>query len=109
MLVNSFLGCSSVVYSIEEASMANDQIGTGFVSSVSSTLNMLVEVLFDYDNNDLGNLATYNSTESTKGIVFLNGYLSASGYSFLSPNYFDVNDVLPSQVPLLKQIANALG
>ena len=43
---------------------------------------MLVGVLFDYDNNDLGTLTEYVPTQSTKGVVFLNGYLSASGYTF---------------------------
>ena len=66
---------------------------------------MLIGMLFDYDNNDLGTLSPYDSTQSTKGIVFLNGYLSAAGYTFSSPDHFDVNDVLPSQVPLLEQIA----
>ena len=46
---------------------------------------------------------------STKGVVFINGYLGAAGYSFSSPDHFDVNDVLPSQVPLLEQIASVLG
>ena len=70
---------------------------------------MLIGMLFDYDNNDLGTLSPYDSTQSTKGIVFLNGYLSAAGYTFSSPDHFDVNDVLPSQIPLLEQIAGAMG
>ena len=41
--------------------------------------------------------------------MFLNGYLSAAGYTFSSPDHFDVNDVLPSQVPLLEQIADTMG
>ena len=60
--------------------------------------NMLLGVLFDYDNNDLGTLDPYTGKESTKGLVFLNGYLSATGYAFSSPDHFDVNDVLPSAV-----------
>ena len=69
---------------------------------------MLIGLLFDYDNNDLGTLAPYDATQSTKGIVFLNGYLSASGYTFSSPDHFDVNDVLPSQIPLLEEIAGVM-
>ena len=38
--------------------------------------------------------------------MFLNGYLGASGVRFSSPDHFDVDDVLPSQVPLLEQIAD---
>ena len=109
MSVNSIQSLSGVVYKVEESALANDQVGTGFISAVSSTANMLIGVLFDYNNNDLGTLSPYNSTESTKGVVFLNGYLSAAGYSFSSPDHFDVDDVLPSQVPLLDQIANAMG
>ncbi len=48
-------------------------------------------------------------TDTTKGVVFLNGYLGAAGYAFSSPDHFDVNDVLPSQVPLLDQIADTMG
>ena len=98
-----------VVYNIEESALARRPDGASFISAVSSTSNMLVGVLFDYDNNDLGTLSPYDPTQSTKGLVFLNGYLGATGYAFSSPDHFDVNDVLPSQVPLLEQIAERHG
>jgi hypothetical protein len=41
--------------------------------------------------------------------VFINGYQSSAGYTFSSPDHLDVNDVLPSQVPLLDEIAEVLG
>jgi hypothetical protein len=65
--------------------------------------------LFDYDNNELGTLVQYHPLTTNKGVLFLNGYLSASGYSFSSPDHFDVDDVLPCQVPLLDEIADILG
>ena len=70
---------------------------------------MLIAVLFDYDNNDLGDLASPDPNLTNKGVVFINGYLGATGYSFSSPDHFDVNDVLPSQLPLLDQVANLYG
>ena len=109
MSVNRIRSLSGVVYNIEESAMQSDQTGAGLVSAVSSMSNMLLGVLFDYDNNDLGTLDPYNGKESTKGLAFLNGYLSATGYAFSSPDHFDVNDVLPSQLPLLEQIAAAMG
>jgi hypothetical protein len=109
MSVNSFISVSGVVYNIEESAMQADQTGSGFVSQVSSTSNMLIGVLFDYDNDELGTLSPYDETQSTKGVAFINGYLSASGYSFSSPDHFDVNDILPCQVPLLDEIADILG
>ena len=109
MSVNSFVSVSGVVYNIEESALSTDQTGTGFISAVSSISNMLVGVLFDYDNNDLGTLTAYDPTQSTKGVVFINGYLGASGYTFSSPDHFDVNDVLPSQVPLLDEVADIFG
>lgn len=109
MSVKGFLSVSGVVYSIEESALSNDQTGSSFISSVSSTTNMALGVLFEYDNNDLGTIDTVDSTDTTKGIVFLNGYLGASGYAFSSPDHFDVNDVPPSQVPLLEQIADTMG
>jgi hypothetical protein len=109
MSVNNFVSVSATVYNIEESALANDQTGTSFISSVSSVTNMVLGVLFDYDNNDIGTLDPYDPSESTKGVVFLNGYLSAAGYTFSSPDHFDVNDVLPSQVPLLEQIADTMG
>ena len=109
MSVNSFVSVAGVVYNIEESALANDQTGTEFISAVSSISNMLVGVLFDYDNNDLGTLTAYDPTQSTKGVVFINGYLGASGYTFSSPDHFDVNDVLPSQVPLLDEVADIFG
>ncbi|HLZ07969.1 MAG TPA: hypothetical protein VKT80_05225, partial [Chloroflexota bacterium] len=69
----------------------------------------LVAMLFDYDNNELGTLNSYDSTLSNKGVVFINGYLGASGYAFSSPDHLDVNDVLPSQVPMLDQVAALMG
>jgi hypothetical protein len=109
MSVSSFLSVSGATYAIEESSMQTDQTGTSFVSQVSSTTNMVLGVLFDYDNDDLGTFGTFDDSDTTKGLVFLNGYLSAAGYSFSSPDHFDVNDVLPSQLPLLDQIANTMG
>lgn len=109
MSVNSFISVAGAVYNIEESAMQNDQTGSGFVSQVSSISNMLIGVLFDYDNDGLGTLSPYTEGKSTKGVVFINGYLSASGYSFSSPDHFDVNDILPCQVPLLDEIADILG
>jgi len=109
MSVSSFLSVSGTVYSIEESALQNDQTGTSLVSQVSSMTNMVVGVLFDYDNDDLGTFGTFDDSDTTKGVVFLNGYLSAAGYTFSSPDHFDVNDVLPSQVPLLEQIADTMG
>lgn len=109
MSVNSMVSVSGVVYKIEESAMQNDQTGSGFISQVSSTSNMLLGVLFDYDNDELGTLSPYDVKTSTKGVVFINGYLSASGYSFSSADHFDVNDILPCQVPLLDEIADILG
>jgi hypothetical protein len=109
MSVNSFVSVSGAVYRIEESAMQSDQTGSGFISQVSSTTNMLIGVLFDYDNDDLGTLSPYDEQASTKGVVFINGYQSAAGYTFSSPDHFDVNDILPSQVPLLDEIADILG
>jgi hypothetical protein len=113
MSVNSIVSISGVVYNIEESALssavANDPPGANFISAVSSATNMLIGVLFDYDNNDLGTLDPYDPNASTKGLVFLNGYLSASGYAFSSPDHFDVNDVLPEQVPLLEQVTGIIG
>ncbi len=109
MSVSSFLSVSGATYSIEESALQNDQTGTSFISQVSSTTNMVIGVLFDYDNDDFGTFGIDPDTDTTKGVVFVNGYLSAAGYSFSSPDHFDVNDVLPSQVPLLEQIADTMG
>ena len=109
MSVNSIRGVSGVVYNVEESALSGDQTGSSFISAVSSVSNMLIGVLFDYDNNDLGTLIPYDPYGSTEGVVFINGYLSAAGYAFSSPDHFDVDDVLPSQVPLLEQIAAILG
>ena len=109
MSVHRVRSLAAAVYSIEESAFAGDQTATGFVSAVSSNMNMVVGVLFDYDNNDLGTLSAYDPDLSTKGLVFLNGYLGASGYAFSSPDHLDVNDVLPSQLPLIDQVADTLG
>ena len=109
MSVNSFLSVSGTVYNIEESALQNDQTGSSFISQVSSITNMVIGVLFDYDNDDLGRFGIDPNSDTTKGIVLLNGYLGASGYTFSSPDHFDVNDVLPSQVPLLEQIADTMG
>jgi len=111
MSVNSIRSLDAVVYNIEEKNLSGsiDQTGSGFISEVSTVSNMLIGVLFDYDNNDLGDLSPYDSIQSSKGVVFLNGYLGATGYVFSSPDHFDVNDVLPSQLPLLEQIAGIFG
>ena len=111
--VHSFVSISGGVYNIEESglstSLSNDQTGGQLISTVSSVSNMLVSVLFDYDNNDQANLLLYDSALTNKGVVFINGYLGATGYTFSSPDHFDVNDVLPSQVPLLDQVADLYG
>ena len=114
--IDSFISISGSVYNIEESSLSsslsNDQAGGQLISTVSSVQNMLVSVLFDYDNNDLGNLAASDPhfhDLTNKGVVFLNGYLGATGYSFSSPDHFDVDDVAPSQLPLLDQVANLYG
>ncbi len=107
MSVKGFLSVSGSVYKIEESALENDQTGTSFISAVSSSTNLALGVLFEYDNDDNDTLDLFG--ETTKGIVFLNGYLSASGYAFSSPDHFDVNDVQKSQVPLLEQIANTMG
>ncbi len=109
MSVNSFRAVSGTVYRIEESALSNDQAGSGFISAVSSTSNMVVGVLFDYDDDDLGTLTPYDPEQSNKALVFLNGYLGATGYTFSSPDHFDVNDVLPSQLPLLEQITDVMG
>jgi hypothetical protein len=109
MSVNSFISVSGVVYNIEESAMQNDQTGSSFISQVSTIENMLIGVLFDYDNNELGTLTTYDETLSNKGVVFINGYLGAAGFNFSSPDHFDANDVLPCQVPLLDEIADIFG
>ena len=109
MSVHGFTSLSGVVYKIEESALSSDQTGSSFISAVSSISNMLLGVLFDYDNDEQGSLTTYDHTKTTKGVVFLNGYLNASGFNFSSPDHFDVNDVLPSQVPLLDEIADILG
>ena len=111
--VNSFVSVSGSVYNIEESglstSLSNDQAGGELISTVSSVANMLVAVLFDYDNNDLCDLTSPDPLLTNKGVVFINGYLGATGYSFSSPDHFDVNDVLPSQLPLLDQVADLYG
>jgi hypothetical protein len=109
MSVNSIVSLAGSVYRIEESAMSNDQTGAGFISAVSSNANMVISVLFDYDNDELGTLAPYDPALSNKGMVYLNGYLSAGGYAFSSPDHFDVNDVLPSQLPLLEQITELMG
>jgi hypothetical protein len=113
MSVNSIRSISGTVYNIEESgmsnSLSNDQAGGQLTSTVSSVQNMVISVLFDYDNNDLGNLTSYDPDLTSKGVVLLNGYLSATGFSFSSPDHFDVNDVLPSQVPWLDMVADLLG
>jgi hypothetical protein len=109
MSVKSFISVSATVYSVEESAMQSDPVGAGFITQVSSTSNMLIGVLFDYDNDELGTLQPYDEHTSTKGLVFINGYQSASGYTFSSPDHFDVNDVLPSEVPQLDEIADILG
>jgi hypothetical protein len=113
MSVHRIRSLAGVVYNIEESALSlaltNDQAGSSFISAVSSVANMLIGVLFEYDNDDLGTLVPYSAKESTKGLVFINGYLGAAGYAFSSPDHFDVNDVLPCQVPLLEQVAGVLG
>ena len=109
MSVNSIVSVSGAVYNIEESALQSDQTGTGYISQVATASNLLIGVLFDYDNDGLGTLSPYDETKSTKGVVFINGYQSSAGYTFSSPDHFDVNDVLPSQVPLLDEIAEVLG
>jgi hypothetical protein len=111
--VRSFRSISGGVYKIEESglstSLSNDQTGGQLISTVSSVSNMLISVLFDYDNDDQANLLLYDPELTNKGVVFINGYLGTTGYNFSSPDHFDVNDVLPSQVPLLDQVADLYG
>ena len=111
--VHRVVSISGGVYKIEESglstSLSQDQTGGQLISTVSSVSNMLVTVLFDYDNNDQANLLFYDPDLTNKGVVFINGYLGTSGYSFSSPDHFDVNDILPSQVPLLDQVADLYG
>ena len=111
--VNAFRSVSGTVYNIEESaldtSLSNDQTGGQLISTVSSVANMVVAVLFDYDNDELGRLPGYDPDGSNKGMVLLNGYLGATGYSFSSPDHFAVEDVLRSQVPLLDQVADIYG
>jgi len=109
MSVNSIVSVSGAVYNIEESALQSDQTGTGYISQVATASNLLIGVLFDYDNDELGTLSPYNEMTSTKGVVFINGYQSSAGYTFSSPDHFDVNDVLPCQVPLLDEIAEVLG
>jgi hypothetical protein len=61
MSLNSIVSLSGVAFNIEEAAMTqqtNDPTGTKtkLISAVSSTTNLLIGVVFDYDNNDLGTL-----------------------------------------------------
>lgn len=111
--VNAFRSVSGTVYNIEEAgldsSLSTDQTGGQLISTVSSVANMVIAVLFDYDNDELGDLEAYDPDAVNKGMVLLNGYLGATGYSFSSPDHFDVNDVLRSQVPLIDQVADIYG
>jgi hypothetical protein len=109
MSVNSVVSLAGAVYRIEESALANDQTGSGLVSAVSSTTQLVIGVLVDYDNDELGTLSPYDPAKSNKALVFLNGYLGATGYVFSSPDHFSVEDVLPSQVPLLEQIADLFG
>ena len=109
MSIHSIKSLSATTYNIEESAFGADPTARGFVSAVSSVQNMLLGVIFDYDNNDLGTLDTYDPSASTKGLVFVNGYLSGGGYAFSSPDHMDVNDVLPSELPLLEQVASTLG
>jgi hypothetical protein len=111
--VNAFRSVSGTVYNIEESgldsSLSTDQTGGQLISTVSSVANMVIAVLFDYDNDERGDLEAYDPDAVNKGMVLLNGYLGATGYSFSSPDHFDVNDVLRSQVPLIDQVANIYG
>ena len=118
MSLNSIISLSGVAFNIEEAAMTqqtNDPTGakTKLISAVSSTTNLLIGLVFDYDNNDQGTLPTPltsgTKSSTSRGIVFLNGYLGATGFSFSSPDHFDVNDVLVSQVPKLEQITQTMG
>ena len=70
---------------------------------------MLIGVLFDYDNDELGTLSPYDANEVDQGPRVHQRLSGAAGYAFSSPDHFDVNDVLPCQVPLLEQIAGVLG
>ena len=109
MSIHRILGISGTVYNIEESGFGADQTTTSFVSSVSSDTNLVISVLFDYDNDDLGDMTTYDPHSSTRGLVFLNGYLGANGYMFSSPDHFDVDDILPLYGPQLEQVTNIMG
>src|SRR5438105_15962558 len=88
MSVNGFKSVSGVVYNIDEPALANDQTRAGFVSSVSSTTNMVLGVLFDYDNNDIRTLVPYHPSESTKDLLLLNCCLGPTEYRFATPDHF---------------------
>jgi hypothetical protein len=51
----------------------------------------------------------YDPSKSTEGLVFLNGYLGANRYVFSSPDHLNVNDIVPSPIPLLEQISKITG
>ena len=121
MSISKFISISGTIYNIEERALlpksqnisttgsnsaqASDQAGQDFISAVSSVSNILIGVLFEYDTNDMG----LRDVPTNKGLLFLNGYLDSSGYLFSSADHFDVNDVLPSQVPRLEQTADILN
>ena len=70
MSVNSFLSAfrrGLQHRGVRARFIGNDQAGAGFISAVSSVANMLVGVLFDYDNNDLGTLSPYDPTSLDQG------------------------------------------
>ena len=109
--VHSFLSVSGGVYNIEESGSPRrcrtTRPADSLISTVSSVANMLVAVLFDYDNNDLGRPARLRPRRSpTRAWCSSTAIWARPGYSFSSPDHFDVNDVLPSQVPLLDQVAD---
>ncbi len=109
MSLHSILSISGTLYNIEESNFNPDQTTLSFISSVSSDTNLLISVLFNYDNNDLGNMTTYDGYDTTRGIVFLNGYLGANGYMFSSADHFDVDDILPSYTPQLEYVTKIMG
>ena len=46
---------------------STDQTGSGFISQVSSASNMVIGVLFDYDNDELGTLSPLRLDDVDEG------------------------------------------
>ena len=80
------------------------------ISTVSSVTNMLVAVLFDYDNNDLGNLDAYDPDAHQQGRGASSTAISARpGTASPARTISTSTTCCPSQVPLLDQMADLFG